>query len=174
MSRARRAALAAAVAATLALAVPAGIGAAVGGGNGGGNGAGGGDTTPPVVTIELVAQHSRFSPSAVSVPAGSTVRFVVRNLDPIDHELIVGGAEVHRRHEAGREAHHHGDVPGEITVPAGATVSTTWTAPAAATDPANPGATTDPSAAGALTFACHLPGHLAYGMSGTIEVTTRS
>lgn len=157
MSRGRRAAVAAAVAASLALAVPAGIEAATGDGTGGGAGGGG---ASPLVTVELVAQHSRFSPSAVSVPAGSTVRFVVRNLDPIDHELIVGGPEVHRRHEAGREAHHHGDVPGEITVPAGATVSTTWTAPTAT--------------AGNFTFACHLPGHLAYGMSGTIEVTTRS
>lgn len=111
-----------------------------------------------VRTIVLEVRHSRFSPAAISVPAGQRVRFVVRNLDPIDHELIVGGPEVHRRHEAGTERHHHGDVPGEISVPAGQTVSTTWTAPAS----------------GQVTYSCHLPGHLAYGMTGTLLVTTRS
>lgn len=131
------------------VAVPAGIAAA------GGDAGGGGP-----VTVTLTAHHSRFTPSSVTVPAGETVRLVVRNLDPIDHELIVGGPDVHRRHQVGREAHHHGDVPGEVTVPAGATASTTWTAPSPPHGP--------------ITFACHLPGHLAYGMSGSVEVTTRT
>ena len=144
-TRRRLAGLAAVIA---ALAVPAGIAAAAGGG-----GRSGGE----VRTVTLTAHHSRFTPSSVTVPAGATVRFVVRNLDPIDHEFIVGGPDVHARHAVGRERHHHGDVPGEVSVPAGATASTTWTAPA-----------------GAATFACHLPGHLAYGMGGVVVVTPRS
>ena len=132
--------------ALVAVAVPVGMAAATGGGPAAGG----------AVTVELTARHSRFTPAAVQVPAGTTVRFVVRNLDPIDHELIVGGPEVHRHHERGREAHHHGDVPGEVTVPAGTTRSTTFTP------------------AGEVTFACHLPGHLAYGMSGVVTVTTRT
>jgi uncharacterized cupredoxin-like copper-binding protein len=132
----------------VAVAIPFGVAAA-----------GGGDGTaqPPggVVTVHVTAHHSRFTPAAVDVPAGATVRFVVRNLDPIDHEFIVGALEVHRHHAVGREAHHHGDVPGEISVPAGATAETTWTAPAVP---------------GPVTYACHLPGHLAYGMSGVVDV----
>lgn len=144
----RRLALAAAA---VALAGSAGV-AAAGGGIPDGEG-------PGAVTVTLTAHHSRFTPSSVTVPAGATVRFVVRNLDPIDHELIVGDAAVHERHETGREAHHHGEVPGEISVPAGATVSTTWTAPAGAEG---------------TTFACHLPGHLDYGMAGVVLVSPRT
>ncbi|MGQ0520722.1 MAG: cupredoxin domain-containing protein [Actinomycetota bacterium] len=144
--------LAGAAAAAAALAVPAAVAAA------GGDGTGSDGPTRDAVTVTLTARHSRFSPSTTEVPPGATVTFVVRNLDPIDHELIVGGPEVHRRHEAGTERHHHGDVPGEISVPAGATVSTTWTAPAS----------------GRVAYSCHLPGHLAYGMTGTLLVTTRS
>ena len=133
------------------LAVPAGIAAAGGGAKSGGD----------VLTVTLTAHHSRFTPASVTVPAGATVRFVVRNLDPIDHELIVGGPDVHARHAVGRERHHHGDLPGEVSVPAGTTATTTWTAPAGV-------------GAGGATFACHLPGHLAYGMSGVVVVTPRS
>ena len=119
----------------------------------------GGSATPapaPTLVVHLTAKHSRFTPAAVEVPAGATVRFEVENLDPIDHELIVGGPEVHQRHEVGREAHHHGEVPGEISAPAGQTVSTTWTAP---------------DSPGPVTFACHIAGHLAYGMAGVVTVT---
>lgn len=130
----------------VAVAIPVGM-AAAGGGTG---------TAGDVVTVEITAHHSRFSPASVEVPAGARVRFVISNLDPIDHEFIIGGPEVHRHHEVGRDAHHHGEVPGEISAPAGATVETTWKAPATA---------------GAVTFACHLPGHLAYGMAGVVKVT---
>ena len=37
----------------------------------------------------------------VHVKAGSTVRFVVHNDDPILHELIIGPPDVQQRHEAG-------------------------------------------------------------------------
>ncbi|HEX2700630.1 MAG TPA: plastocyanin/azurin family copper-binding protein [Acidimicrobiales bacterium] len=130
----------------VAVAIPVGIASA-----------GHGTPPPPAgpVTIRITAYHSRFLPASVEVAPGARVRFVIRNADPIDHEFIVGGPEVHRRHEVGREAHHHGEVPGEISVPAGATVETVWTAP---------------SEPGPLTYACHLPGHFAYGMAGTVHV----
>lgn len=130
----------------VAVAIPFGIAAA-----------GGQDAAPAgPTTVEITAHHSRFTPASVAVPAGATVRFVIRNLDAIDHEFIVGGPEVHRHHEVGREAHHQGEVPGEISVAAGATVSATWTAP---------------SAPGPVTYACHLPEHFAYGMAGVVDVT---
>ena len=53
------------------------------------------------------------------VAPGERVRFVLRNTDPIDHEFILGDDAVQRRHEEGRERQHHGDVPGERSVPAG-------------------------------------------------------
>ena len=108
--------------------------------------------TGTVVTITI--HHSRFQPAELRVRPGSTVRFVVRNTDPIDHELIVGDQAVQQRHEHGSERHH--DAPGEVSVAAGQEATTTFTFPAAA---------------GRLEYACHLPGHYAYGMHGTITVT---
>lgn len=109
---------------------------------------------PAARTVVLTAHHSHFGPARLRVRAGTTVRFVVRNRDPIDHELIVGDGATHLRHEHGRQAHHHGRVPGEVSVPAGATATTTYrfTRP------------------GRLLFGCHLPGHWAYGMRGTVQV----
>jgi uncharacterized cupredoxin-like copper-binding protein len=107
--------------------------------------------------IVLTTRHSRFEPAHVEVAAGTRVRFVVRNLDPIDHELIVGDAGVHARHEHGTEAHHP-PRPGEVTAPAGATAVTTY-------EFAEPGV---------MVFGCHLPGHWAYGMRGTVTVSSRT
>ncbi len=112
-------------------------------------------SAPAQRTVVLNAHHSRFSPALVDVAPGTTVRFVVRNEDPIDHELIVGDEASHRRHEEGREGHHHGEVAGEVSAPAGATVSTTvrFDRP------------------GKVVFGCHLPGHWDYGMRGLVRVS---
>jgi uncharacterized cupredoxin-like copper-binding protein len=101
-------------------------------------------------TIDLTIHFSRFSASSIPVTPGETVRFVIHNEDPIDHEFIVGDRHVQRVHENGTEP-SHGARPGEVTVPAGATVDTTYTFPATPEH---------------IEFACHLPGHYAYGMHG--------
>ena len=54
------------------------------------------------------------------------MRFVVRNADPINHELIVGPPEVHARHSQGTEAFHP-PVPGEVSIPALEQAVTTYT-----------------------------------------------
>jgi uncharacterized cupredoxin-like copper-binding protein len=102
-----------------------------------------------VVTIH----HSAFSPNRVTVRPGETVSFVLRNTDPIDHEFILGNEAVQQRHEEGTEA-HHGAIPGEISVPAGGKASTTYTF----------------TLRRPLEYACHLPGHYAYGMRGLVVV----
>ena len=108
-------------------------------------------------TVVVTMHHSRFEPSVVQVEPGQRVRFVLRNTDPIDHEFILGGPAVQRRHEQGRERHHHGDVPGERSVAAGQEATTTYAFPSTPTSQT-------------LEFACHLPGHYAYGMHGTARV----
>jgi uncharacterized cupredoxin-like copper-binding protein len=87
------------------------------------------------------------------VERGTSLTFVVDNGDPIGHELIVGPQEVHDRHADGTEATHP-PVPGEVTVPALETASTTYAF----------------DEVGTFTFACHLPGHVAYGMIGQVVV----
>ena len=108
---------------------------------------------PEMRTIELTVHHSRFTPSSFEVAQGTTVRFVIRNRDPIDHELIVGDAGVHERHENGTEPFHP-PRPGEVTVPAGTVAATTYVFD-------------DP---GTVVYACHLSGHFAYGMQGAVRV----
>ncbi|HZQ76783.1 MAG TPA: cupredoxin domain-containing protein [Acidimicrobiia bacterium] len=107
---------------------------------------------PAPRTILVTAHHSRFEPDRITVKAGATVWFVVHNSDPIDHEFIIGPPAVHELHERGTPHVHTGVVPGEITVPAGATVETTWTF--------------GPSGSPPVAYGCHLAGHWAYGMHG--------
>ena len=56
------------------------------------------------MTVVVDVEHSRFIPSTCVVEVGTEVRFVVRNDDPINHELIVGPPDVHARHRNGTEA----------------------------------------------------------------------
>lgn len=105
-----------------------------------------------VRTVEIGLRYSRFTPSELAVGPGETVRFVLRNDDPIHHEFILGDAEVQRIHEIGEEPHHA--KPGEISVPAGETAVTTYRF----------------GEPGTLLFGCHLPGHWSYGMRGTVRI----
>ncbi len=108
---------------------------------------------PGVVTVPVGIEHSRFSLETLRVRAGTVVRFELDNRDPIHHEFVVGPPEVHAAHEQGTELAHP-PVPGEVSLlpdGVGMTVARFETP-------------------GTVRFACHLPGHVAYGMTGTIEV----
>ena len=106
------------------------------------------------VTEQIGVHYSHYDRSRITVPGGVAVTIVLRNDDPIDHEWIVGDAAVHERHRTGTEP-VHGSRPTEVTVPAGTTRTTTITF----------------DAPGTYLFICHLPGHEAYGMVGTLVVT---
>ncbi len=109
---------------------------------------------PSAAAVQIEAHYSRFTPSTVTVSAGQPVRFVLRNHDPIDHEWIVGDATVHSHHRDGTEP-AHGDRPTEQSMPALGFVRTTVTF----------------DEPGEYRFVCHLPGHEAYGMVGTVIVS---
>lgn len=106
--------------------------------------------------VTIAFHYSRFGPEVVTVPAGVPVTFTLRNEDPIEHEWIVGPNEVHERHRLGTEPVHD-ELPEEVTVPPLSTRSTTLTFE----HPAE------------YLFICHLPGHEAYGMRGTLRVLAR-
>jgi uncharacterized cupredoxin-like copper-binding protein len=116
-------------------------------------------TTEPTVlgpgeaTVEIDVANSVFSPERLTVVAGTRVRFVLVNGDPINHELIVGPPEVHARHASGHEAQHP-SVPGEVSVGPNRTAMTTYRF----------------DTPGTVEFACHMPGHYDYGMRGFVEV----
>jgi uncharacterized cupredoxin-like copper-binding protein len=108
---------------------------------------------PGEVRVDVRIEQSAFDVGALRVVEGTRVTFVVHNTDPIDHELVVGDAAVHRRHAGGTERRHP-PVPGEVSVAPGDRGVTFY----------------DFTEPGSVVYACHLPGHVAYGMQGTIEV----
>lgn len=111
---------------------------------------------PGTTTVTVTIQDSRFAPDRIDVWAGTQVRFVVRNRDPIGHELVVGPDEVHRRHRGGTEAAHP-PVPGEVSLGPGQTGATVFEADRPGTYP----------------VVCHLPRHERYGMVGELVVHPR-
>jgi uncharacterized cupredoxin-like copper-binding protein len=106
--------------------------------------------------VEIPIHYSHYGLGQFTVPAGVPVRIVLKNEDPIDHEWIVGDAALHERHRTGTEPVHDSR-PTEVTIPAGATRETTVTF----------------DTPGTFLYICHLPGHEAYGMVGTVVVTGR-
>jgi uncharacterized cupredoxin-like copper-binding protein len=114
-----------------------------------------GDARDPVM-VEIDVHYSRFAPSVIEVPAGRPVTFRITNTDPIDHEWIVGDAALHERHRTGTEPVHD-TRPTELSLDAGTSRRTVVTF----------------NEPGSWTFICHLPGHEAYGMTGTLVVTQR-
>lgn len=113
---------------------------------------------PGVVRIEVGIQYSQFDMGSsggadLQVEEGTLVEFVVQNDDPIDHELVVGGDEVHERHAQGTEQRHP-PVPGEVSVAPGDRGMTFY----------------EFDESGLMAYVCHLPGHAEFGMQGTIEV----
>jgi len=108
---------------------------------------------PGDVTVRIGIEHSRFVPDELHVVEGTRVRFVVDNGDPIHHELITGPPSVHRKHEKGTEAKHPTRA-GEVSVGANDLAITTY----------------EFDDVGEFEFACHLPGHYAFGMHGVVVV----
>jgi uncharacterized cupredoxin-like copper-binding protein len=104
--------------------------------------------------VEIRIHYSSFHPSSLTVAHGVPVTFVLVNEDPIDHEWLIGDASFHERHRHGTEAHHDAR-PNEVSIRALETVETTITF----------------EEPGTFRYICHLPGHEAYGMVGTLTVT---
>lgn len=114
-------------------------------------GCAGGSAASGEVTIGI--HYSRFQPELITVRAGEPVTFTLRNEDPIEHEWIVGSAELHERHRTGTEPYHDA-IPTEVTIPALSARETTVIF----------------GEPGDYAYVCHLPGHEAYGMVGTVRV----
>jgi len=105
-------------------------------------------------SAEIDIHYSHYGPNTPTVPAGTPLTILLKNTDPIDHEWIVGDAATHERHRNGTEP-YHASRPTEVTIPAGESRETTVTF----------------SQPGTYLYICHLPGHEAYGMVGTLVVT---
>jgi uncharacterized cupredoxin-like copper-binding protein len=82
------------------------------------------------------------------------VRFEITNHDPIAHEFILGTSAEQQRHELAAPSTHDG-LPGQASLGLGETEVVIWTF----------------EHRGTLLYACHRPGHYAYGMVGTVTTS---
>jgi uncharacterized cupredoxin-like copper-binding protein len=102
----------------------------------------------------------RYRPAAIIVRAGRRVTFVVSNAGKLPHEFILGDRTTQLAHEQGMQqppgghVHDHGPGAGALTVPPGATRRLSWTF----------------DEPGMVLYGCHVLGHWAAGMKGTITV----
>lgn len=117
----------------------------------------------------VMNDHFRYRPSAIMVRAGRRVTFAVTNAGKLPHEFILGDRATQLAHErqmqeaaptAGGHTHVHSHThaahatSGALAVPPGETRRLTWTFH-------------DP---GIVLYGCHVLGHWAAGMRGTILV----
>lgn len=99
-----------------------------------------------------------FDPTAIEVKVGETVTFKVINDGKIQHDFTLGDTEIQDEHDAEMASGMGGmghDEPNVLTLDPGGQGELTWrfTAPAS------------------LLYGCHIPGHYAAGMVGTLTIT---
>ncbi|BFT62268.1 plastocyanin/azurin family copper-binding protein [Pseudomonas moorei] len=136
-------------------------------------------------TVEVVMADMSFTPKAIDIKAGETIRFVLVNKGQLLHEFNLGDAAMHAKHQqemlqmqqsgmlspTGMMGMDHGamagmdhssqghamkhDDPNSVLVEPGKTAELTWTFSKAAN----------------LEFACNVPGHYQAGMVGKLTVS---
>ncbi|TPG79719.1 cupredoxin domain-containing protein [Pseudomonas arsenicoxydans] len=132
-------------------------------------------------SVEVVMGDMSFTPKAIDIKAGETIRFVLVNKGQLLHEFNLGDAAMHAKHQqemlqmqqsgmltptSMKEMDHgsmagmdHGmmkhDDPNSVLVEPGKTAELTWTF----------------TKATSLEFACNIPGHYQAGMVGKLTVS---
>ncbi|MGZ8623699.1 MAG: cupredoxin domain-containing protein [Actinomycetota bacterium] len=110
-------------------------------------------------TVRISATDDlRYSPSTIPVAVGEVVAFEITNDGASRHEFFLADAVYQQAHEtemAQGGEHVMPDSPYAVSLEPGETKTITWRF-------------TD---AGATEFACHIPGHYAGGMLGSIVVS---
>jgi len=110
------------------------------------------------ITIDMT-DAMRFTPDAITVQEGETVRFVVRNTGRMLHEMVIGTPDELVKHAAmmARFPNMEHDEAYMVHVDPGKTGEIVWTF----------------NRAGRFEFACLIAGHYEAGMRGTITVTPK-
>lgn len=108
-------------------------------------------------TVDVTMNDTmRFSPNAIPVKAGDTIRFQVRNAGMIEHEMVIGTTAELKEHakmmrEMAGEKHA---APNKLTLAPGAQGTLVWRF----------------EKPGTVDFACLVPGHFEAGMVGKVVV----
>ncbi|ALD90550.1 MULTISPECIES: cupredoxin domain-containing protein [Cupriavidus] len=98
----------------------------------------------------------RFAPDSIQVKRGETVRFVVRNVGKVEHEMVIGTAAELKEHaqmmRSMPDAKH--SIPNQIMLAPGKQGTLVWQF----------------DGPGTVDFACLVPGHFEAGMVGKVAV----
>ncbi|HEX2272826.1 MAG TPA: plastocyanin/azurin family copper-binding protein [Acidimicrobiales bacterium] len=119
-----------------------------------------GDAATAARTVEVRALDTRkYEPTEIRVQAGETVTIRVTNTATSLHEFYLGSEKQHEDHEKemaamGDAEMKMADEANRIFMEAGETKQVTWTFPDS----------------GSVIYGCHMPGHFAQGMRGTVTV----
>jgi uncharacterized cupredoxin-like copper-binding protein len=130
------------------------------GGDGGDEVGTAGDAARATRTVEVRALDTRkFDPSEITVKPGDTVTIRVTNTATALHEFYLGSEQQHEDHEEemaamGDAEMKMSDEPNRIFMEPGEIKRVTWTFPEE----------------GSVIYGCHMPGHFAQGMRGTVTV----
>ena len=108
-----------------------------------------------------MADHMRFTPNALEVKQGETIRFVVKNSGKLRHEWVIGNERELTAHAAEmkkmKAGSHKHDMSNAISLAGGEQGVLTWTF----------------DKTESLAMACFEPGHYEAGMKGVITVVPR-
>jgi len=111
-------------------------------------------------TIEVqAADNMRYTPAAITVRRGETVKFVVKNTGKLPHEFVLGNAQSLKEHAETMRRYpdmEHDD-PNMVKTAPGGTGTLIWKF----------------TQAGTVEFACLIPGHYEAGMKGHIRVNAK-
>ena len=107
------------------------------------------------ITVEM-NDAMRYTPSEIQVKQGETVRFVIKNLGQVKHELSLGSEKELLEHlevmKKFPDMEH--DEPSKVSLAPGKQGEIVWQF----------------TKAGLVHFACLMPGHYEAGMKGSIKV----
>lgn len=108
-------------------------------------------------TVEVsMSDEMRFTPSKITVKRGETVKFIVKNVGEMKHEMMLGTKKSLPEHAAVMQKFpdmQH-EEPSAVTVEPGKTGQIVWQF------------TSD----GEFMFGCLMPGHYEAGMVGSLQV----
>ncbi len=131
-----------------------------------------GDPADVSRTVEVTMEDNSYTPQSITVTAGETVRFAVRNRGELVHEFNIGLAEMHKAHqaemmtmmqngalEADRIRHDRmggmmHDDPNAVLLEPGQDGEVIWKF----------------GTSGEIEFACNVPGHYEAGMHGMFRM----
>lgn len=115
-----------------------------------------GDPKKPSRTVEIEMSEMEFRPFRIDVKRGEQIRFIVRNVGTEDHEFLLASTEDNLKHAEAmkKNPHMEHDDPNGVRLAPKKSAEILWKF----------------SKSGTFEYACLIPDHREYGMTGKVVV----